>query len=121
MRQRLPKRGCGRISSRHSGRSAMHSRTRSRFPRCFDVHTRNELSRTLAMEAAINNNKNILKLLHSYGADINLQDNLGNAAIHYACQYKHDELAGYMVGKLGANDRLENEQGYDPYIWGELH
>ena len=86
----------------------------------FDVHTRNELSRTLAMEAAINDNKNILKLLHSYGADINLQDNLGNTALHYACQYKHDTLANYMTGKLGADDSIENEDGYDCWIWGEM-
>eukprot|EP00622_Pseudochattonella_farcimen_P003536 FR738738.1.p1 GENE.FR738738.1~~FR738738.1.p1 ORF type:complete len:198 (+),score=19.84 FR738738.1:2-595(+) len=86
-----------------------------------DVNARNELSHTLMMEAAIHNHKNILKLLHSYGADVNQQDNLNNSALHYACQYKHDKLAEYMVAKLGADDSLLNDQGYDCYLWGELN
>lgn len=60
--------------------------------------------RTLMMEAAINNRKQILKLLDSFGADINLCDERhGRTALHYAFFYGYSQLGEYMIEKLGAD------------------
>ncbi|KAJ8603086.1 hypothetical protein CTAYLR_006695 [Chrysophaeum taylorii] len=53
----------------------------------FDVDLRNEFNQTLAMVAAQNNRKGVLKLLYRWGVSINDVDWKGNTALHYACKY----------------------------------
>ncbi len=63
------------------------------------------------MEAAINNRKAIVKMLDSFGADVNLVDDVGMTALHYAHRYGYAALADYMVAKLGADDRVRDSRG----------
>lgn len=80
------------------------------------VDMRNEFNQTLAMVAAQNNNKGVLKLLHRYGVSINDVDFKGNTALHYATKYGYYSLAEYMVRKLGADDGVTNNQGATCYL-----
>lgn len=81
------------------------------------VKTRGIGGRTLMMEAAINNRKQIMKLLDSFGADINLCDERhGRTALHYAYFYGYNQLGEYMVAKLGADPSVvdfKNRTCYD--------
>jgi ankyrin repeat protein len=59
------------------------------------------------MEAAINNRKPIIKMLDSFGADINLRDERhGRTALHYAYFYGYSQLGEYMMEKLGADGSI---------------
>jgi ankyrin repeat protein len=68
------------------------------------------------MFAAINNRKAILKLLDSFGADVNLKDtHHGLTALHYAYFYGYSQLGEYMVAKLGADDQTFDDNGRTCY------
>ena len=69
----------------------------------------------MMMEAAVNNRKGILKLLDSFGADINLVDHAGASALHYAYRYGYTQLGEYMVKRLGADDSIMDKQGRSCY------
>lgn len=84
--------------------------------RVCQVDMRNEFNQTLAMVAAQNNNKGVLKLLHRYGVSIDDVDFKGNTALHYATKYGYYSLAEYMVRKLGADDSITNNQGATCYL-----
>ncbi|KAH8075801.1 hypothetical protein JL720_10509 [Aureococcus anophagefferens] len=79
--------------------------------RGFDVDLRNAHGHTLAMVAAQNNQKAILKVLCKFGVNINEQDYKGNTALHYANMYGYTRLAEYMVEKLEADETVVNRQG----------
>ncbi|KAH8060598.1 hypothetical protein JL722_4709 [Aureococcus anophagefferens] len=79
--------------------------------RGFDVDLRNAHGHTLAMVAAQNNQKAILKVLYKFGVNINEQDYKGNTALHYANMYGYTRLAEYMVEKLEADETVVNRQG----------
>ena len=69
----------------------------------------------MMMEAAVNNRKAIIKLLDSFGADINAADRHGSTALHAACRYGYEGLAEYMVKKLGADDTVLDAKGRSCY------
>ena len=99
---------------RHGRRDAIRQYTE----KGFDVNLRNKHGHTLAMVAAQNNQKAILKQLYRFGlADsINDQDYKGNTALHYAQMYGYTQLAEYMVSKLGADETLVNRDGASAWI-----
>jgi hypothetical protein len=99
---------------RHGRRDAIRQYTE----KGFDVNLRNKHGHTLAMVAAQNNQKAILKQLYRFGlADhINEQDYKGNTALHYAQMYGYTQLAEYMVSKLGADETLVNRDGASAWI-----
>ncbi|KAJ1461613.1 ankyrin repeat-containing domain protein, partial [Pelagophyceae sp. CCMP2097] len=74
----------------------------------FDVDMRNDFGHSLAMVAAQNNQKGVLKVLHRFGVSINDQDYRGNTALHYATQYGYTVLGEYMIKKLGADEAVVN-------------
>ena len=92
---------------RHGRRDAIRQYTE----KGFDVNLRNKHGHTLAMVAAQNNQKGILKILYRYGVSINEQDYKGNTALHYANMYGYTALAEYMIKKLDADERVVNRQG----------
>ena len=68
------------------------------------------------MEAVINNRKAIVKLLDSFGANMNLRDaHRGLTALHYAHFYGYAPLGEYMVAKLGADDQSLDSLGRTCY------
>lgn len=77
---------------------------------------RNEFNQTLAMVAAQNNNKGVLKLLYRFKVSINDVDFRGNTALHYATKYGYHQLADYMIRKLGADDSIANNHGATCYL-----
>jgi len=78
------------------------------------VENRDEHGNTLVIIAAQQNNKKMLKMLLRRGADINAQNSMGNAAIHYTHEYKFDALAQYILDK-GGDDTLLNMKGLTCY------
>eukprot|EP00633_Aureoumbra_lagunensis_P005764 CAMPEP_0197319816 /NCGR_PEP_ID=MMETSP0891-20130614/56481_1 /TAXON_ID=44058 ORGANISM="Aureoumbra lagunensis, Strain CCMP1510" /NCGR_SAMPLE_ID=MMETSP0891 /ASSEMBLY_ACC=CAM_ASM_000534 /LENGTH=549 /DNA_ID=CAMNT_0042810949 /DNA_START=123 /DNA_END=1772 /DNA_ORIENTATION=+ len=87
----------------------------------FDPDLRNEYGQSLAMVAAQNNSKVMLKTLFRHGVHINEVDYRGNTALHYACQFGYMKLAAYMVRKLGADDSITNNQGKSCYLTVRRH
>ena len=81
----------------------------------FSPDARGHRGRTLMMEAATSNRKAILKLLDSFGADINAVDARGCTALHCAFRYGYAELGHYMVSKLGADDQVLDARGRSCY------
>ena len=51
-----------------------------------------------------NGNKKIAKLALKYGCDINVVNNGGKTALHFARRYGHMELGQYLITK-GADER----------------
>ena len=88
----------------------------SRRARGFDVDLRNSHGHTLAMVAAQNNQKAILKQLYRFGVEVNEQDYKGNTALHYAQLYGYTALAEYMISKLGADETLINKDGASCWV-----
>ena len=74
------------------------------------------------MYAAINNRKAILKLLDSFGADVNLGDtHCGLTALHYAHFYGYAALGDYMVAKLGADAAVVDGRGRTCFDMAAAH
>lgn len=70
--------------------------------------------------------KEVIKELIRAGADVNLADNTGNTALHYALQYGDQEVARFLVKKGADYNRTNNrgesavqmavEKGYDTVL-----
>lgn len=65
---------------------------------------------TLLIIAAQNDNKRILKLCLRYGARINMQNSMGNTALHFATEYKYENIYNYLIQK-GADTTIKNLRG----------
>ena len=57
--------------------------------------------------------KDVIKPLIQAGADIQVADNDGNTALHYALQYGDQGVARYLI-KKGADYNLPNNDGKTP-------
>ena len=57
--------------------------------------------------------KDIVKELVRAGADINIANNEGNTALHYALRYGNQDVSRYLV-KKGADYNRANNQGVTP-------
>ena len=97
---------------RHGRRDAIRQYTE----KGCDVNIRNKHGHTLAMVAAQNNQKAILKQLYRFGVEVNEQDYKGNTALHYAQLYGYTALAEYMISKLGADETLINKDGASCWV-----
>lgn len=65
---------------------------------------------TILIIAAQNDNKRIVKLALRYGAQINMQNSMGNTALHFASEYKYINISNYLIQK-GADPNLTNLRG----------
>ncbi|KAL3777968.1 hypothetical protein ACHAW5_003402 [Stephanodiscus triporus] len=72
--------------------------------RGFPADARDEYGNTLLMVACQNGNKKISKLSLKYGCDINVVNNGGKTALHFARRFGHMELGQYLITK-GADER----------------
>ena len=71
------------------------------------VDTRDQHGNSLFILACQQGSKKLVKFLLKRGADMNLQNNGGNTALHYLYEYKFIPLAEYLVRK-GADDSIKN-------------
>ena len=55
------------------------------------------------------------EILINNHASVNIQDNFGNTALHYAFENEEFELAEYLI-KNGADENLVNEDGQTPVM-----
>merc|ERR1711924_198581 len=64
-------------------RNGRHEEGDAALNNSFPVDSRDRLGNTLLMVCAQNGNKKMAKLVLRHGADMNAQNNRGNAALHY--------------------------------------
>ncbi|XP_029343420.1 acyl-CoA-binding domain-containing protein 1 [Acyrthosiphon pisum] len=50
-------------------------------------------------------------LVENHSADVNLQDNTGQTALHYAVSCSHEEICKYLVS-MGARINIQDEDGF---------
>lgn len=55
----------------------------------------------------------VTQMLLSYNIDVNIQDDKGNCALHYAVMYRKTDII-YQLAILGADKTLKNNQGKTP-------
>ena len=72
--------------------------------------SKDKFGNTLLIISAQNNNKRILKICLRYGAQINMQNIMGNTALHFAKEYGYDDIFNYLI-KKGANPEIKNLRG----------
>ena len=72
--------------------------------------SKDEHGNTILIIAAQNNNKRIIKIALRYGAQINMQNMMGNTALHFAKEYKYDSIYEYLI-KKGADTEIKNLRG----------
>ena len=72
--------------------------------------SKDKYGNTLLIISAQNNNKKILKICLRYGAQINMQNLMGNTALHFAKEYGYDEIFVYLIRK-GADPHIKNFRG----------
>ena len=72
--------------------------------------SKDKYGNTLLIISAQNNNKRILKICLRYGAQINMQNIMGNTALHFAKEYGYDDIFEYLI-KKGANPEIKNLRG----------
>ena len=63
---------------------------------------------------AQNGNKKMAKLVLRHGADMNAQNNRGQAALHYCFAYGYHALGEYLVSK-GCDPTIRNNDGLTCY------
>ena len=63
--------------------------------------------------AGNHNNTKLIKLLISYGADVNSQDQDGNTVLHYAEENENEKVAEILLDN-GGDPYLENKEGKTP-------
>ena len=71
---------------------------------------KDENGNTILIIGAQNNNKRIIKIALRYGAQINMQNILGNTALHFAKEYKYYNIFDYLI-KKGADPNIKNLRG----------
>jgi len=57
-----------------------------------DPDSKDEFGNTILIIGAQNGNKRIVKLALKFGAQINMFNNMGNTALHFAKEFKYSEL-----------------------------
>ena len=72
--------------------------------------SKDENGNTILIIAAQNNNKRIIKIALRYGAQINMQNILGNTALHFAKEFKYYNIFEYLI-KKGADPNITNLRG----------
>ena len=63
------------------------------------------------------NSIEIAKLLLDHGADVNIQDSVGETSLHYAAENSFVEMTQLLL-KAGANLNIQNNQGRTPLYCG---
>ena len=81
----------------------------------FDVNIVNASGNTLLITAAQVNSRAICKLLIKNGVSLNHQNARGETCLHAAFKGGWDDLGYYLADKIGVDDKLVNEEGYDCY------
>ena len=76
-----------------------------------DVNIRDRHGNTLLMIACQNNLRSMTKLLLRCGADMDLQNDKGNTALHYAFGYGYGQTLGAYLLKKGADPQVRNIYG----------
>ena len=81
----------------------------SRYPNNLDRFS-DSTGNTLLILSATQGDDKMLKLLMAKGANGNMQNNLGNTALHYAISGKFMKCIDTLV-MFGVNEKIENNMG----------
>jgi len=81
----------------------------------FDVDKKDLNGNTLFILSCQRGNKQLAKFFLKRGANINEQNHGGNTALHFLFKYSYDDLARYLIDRLGANDQLCDADGRTCY------
>ena len=84
-----------------------------------DIESRDPAGNTLLCLVVQQNERGVAKYLLRRGADINAQNFVGNAPLHFAFGYSYDDLGNYLLSK-GANPDLTNAKGETCYEFNKM-
>jgi uncharacterized protein len=84
-----------------------------------DPNARGRNGVTTLMSYVWRERKDAVQKLLDRGADVNAQDNDGDAALHGAAQSGNVEIVDMLIAK-GANLNLKNKQGGTPLMWAAV-
>lgn len=112
--------GCSFIDMNSAIRAENVGNVRRLIDRGYDLNYQgvgfqSEKQMTPLMTAASLGNKKIVELLLDHGADMDLRDNLGYTALHWAAYYNHSAVAEALV-KRGASLNIQDRKGSTPLI-----
>ena len=79
-----------------------------------DINSRDEEGNTFLILSVKSGNNRISKMLLEKGANTNIQNYEGNAALHFALSRKNFEMAD-LLKVYGAKEDLTNKKGYNPW------
>lgn len=76
-----------------------------------DPNSKDSFGNTILMVGAQNGNKAVVKTALRNGALINLTNQMGNTALHFASEFKYGNLRKYLISK-GADPDIMNIYGF---------
>ena len=79
-----------------------------------DINCKDEDGNSLLILSVKVGMNNISKILLEAGIDVNIQNNEGNSALHYALSGKNYVIADFLK-KYGAREDLYNKYGLSPW------
>lgn len=78
------------------------------------IDSQDENGNTFLIMAAQTGNIDVVNLLLSRNANVNVQNNEGNTALHYAIAYAQNDVADLLLSQ-GAFQNLKNKEGKTPW------
>jgi len=76
---------------------------------------------TALQEAAYHNNANVIRMLYSYGVDIDTQTQFGDTALHFAASNGNLDAVEALVNDCHAITNIVNKAGYTPLDKARTH
>lgn len=67
------------------------------------------------VRASFAENEEIVRMLVAAGADVNVQDDEGNTALHYAVRWELDKIARFLLIECNADADIENDEEETPF------
>ena len=88
--------------------------TFEKYRKNIDINRQNKEGNTLLISSVKEGNIIIVRHLCERFADVNIKNNKGNTALHYAIRYKYFKIAD-ILNNYGAREDILNIHGHSPW------